>query len=199
MNIFDIYLNKIKELILDLNKNGAVKIPDNLNSINVDIPPEKFDSDISTNVAMILSKINNSSPLEFAKKIEKDLKKIDPNIEKIEIVKPGFINIKFNSFFWSNFLKEILNNHKSFGIKLGQDKKNFLVEFVSANPTGPLHVGHCRGAIIGDVISNFHQFHNNIYYFFFIRSFFVFLQRRNCLDCVRILCLLKDIYCLSQE
>ncbi len=154
MNIFDIYLTKIKELILALNKSGSIQVPDNLNSINVDIPPEKFDSDISTNVAMILSKVNNSNPLEFAKKIEKDLKKVDPNIEKIEIVKPGFINIKFNQIFWSNFLKEILSNHKKFGSKLLQNKKKYLIEFVSANPTGPLHVGHCRGAIIGDVISN---------------------------------------------
>ncbi len=161
MNIFDIYLTKIKELILRLNKNGLIQVPDNLNSINVDIPPEKFDSDISTNVAMILSKVNNSNPLEFAKKIEKDLKKIDPNIEKIEVVKPGFINIKFNQIFWSNFLKEILSNHKKFGSKLLQNKKNYLVEFVSANPTGPLHVGHCRGAIIGDVISNILMFNGH--------------------------------------
>ena len=158
MNIFDIYLTKIKELILALNKSGSIQVPDNLNSINVDIPPEKFDSDISTNVAMILSKVNNSNPLELAKKIEKDLKKIDTNIEKIEIAKPGFINIKFNQIFWGNFLKEILNNHKKFGSKLLNNKENYLVEFVSANPTGPLHVGHCRGAIIGDVISNILMF-----------------------------------------
>ncbi len=56
MNIFEIYLKKIKELVLTLHKNGLIQIPENLNSINVDVPPEKFDCDISTNVAMILAK-----------------------------------------------------------------------------------------------------------------------------------------------
>jgi len=161
MNIFDIYLKKINELLLTLHKNGSIKISENLNSINVDVPPEKFDCDISTNVAMVLSKINEINPLEFAKKIENDLKKIDSNIEKIDIVKPGFINIKFNSNFWNNFLKEILSNHKNFGVKKSENKKKYLVEFVSANPTGPLHVGHCRGAILGDVISNILKFNKH--------------------------------------
>ena len=161
MNIFDIYLKKIKELILTLHETGLIKIPENLNSINVDVPPEKFDCDISTNMAMILAKINQTNPLEFAKKIENDFKKIDSNIEKIDIVKPGFINIKFNSNFWNNFLKEILSNHKNFGINKSEKKKKYLVEFVSANPTGPLHVGHCRGAILGDVISNILKFNHH--------------------------------------
>ena len=123
MNIFDIYLKKINKLLLTLYKNGSIKISENLNSINVDVPPEKFDCDISTNVAMVLSKINEINPLEFAKKIENDLKKIDSNIEKINIVKPGFINIKFNSKFWNNFLKEILSNHKNFGVNKSENKK----------------------------------------------------------------------------
>ena len=161
MNIFDIYLKKINKLLLTLYKNGSIKISENLNSINVDVPPEKFDCDISTNVAMVLSKINEINPLEFAKKIENDLKKIDSNIEKINIVKPGFINIKFNSKFWNNFLKEILSNHKNFGVNKSENKKKYLVEFVSANPTGPLHVGHCRGAILGDVISNILKFNKH--------------------------------------
>ena len=63
MNIFDIYLNKIKELVLSLNKDNSIQIPSNLSSINVDVPPEKFDFDISTNVAMVLAKINQTNPL----------------------------------------------------------------------------------------------------------------------------------------
>ena len=67
MNIFDINLEKIKKIIIEQNKKGLLELPENLDSINVDMPPEKFDSDISTNVAMILSKVNNSNPLELAK------------------------------------------------------------------------------------------------------------------------------------
>jgi len=87
------------------------------------------------------------------------LKENDQNIEKIEAVKPGFINIKFNNFFWENFLKQTVNL-KNYGSSNSNSKK-YLVEFVSANPTGPLHVGHCRGAILGDVISNLLKFNNN--------------------------------------
>ena len=154
MNIFEIYLKKIKDLIIGLSKEELIQIPKDLSSINVDIPPEQFDSDISTNVAMVLSKLNKTNPLELAKIIESNLKKNDTNIDKIEIVKPGFINIKFKSIFWNDFLKEIINNHKEFGINKNEVKKKYLIEFVSANPTGPLHVGHCRGAILGYVISN---------------------------------------------
>ena len=161
MNIFTIYLNKIKNLILTLNQEGLIQIPKDLNSINVDIPPEQFDSDISTNVAMVLSKINKNNPLELAKKIENILKKNDPNIDRIDIVKPGFINIKFKSIFWNDFLKEIITNYNKFGINKNEVKKNYLIEFVSANPTGPLHVGHCRGAILGDVISNILKFNQH--------------------------------------
>ena len=161
MNIFEIYLKKIKDLIITLSKEELIQIPKDLNSINVDIPPEQFDSDISTNVAMVLSKLNKTNPLELAKIIESNLKKNDTNIDKIEIVKPGFINIKFKSLFWNDFLKEIINNHKEFGINKNEVKKKYLIEFVSANPTGPLHVGHCRGAILGDVISNILQFNQH--------------------------------------
>ena len=161
MNIFEIYLKKIKDLIIGLSKEELIQIPKDLSSINVDIPPEQFDSDISTNVAMVLSKLNKTNPLELAKIIESNLKKNDTNIDKIEIVKHGFINIKFKPIFWNDFLKVIINNHKEFGINKNEVKKKYLIEFVSANPTGPLHVGHCRGAILGDVISNILQFNQH--------------------------------------
>ena len=161
MNNFEIYLDKIKSIIVDLNKKGELIIPETLNGINSEIPPAKFDSDISTNVAMVLSKLNKKSPLDLAEKISPIIKENDPLIESITIVKPGFINIKFKPIFWSNFIKEIIFNAKTFGINEKEKKLNYLVEFVSANPTGPLHVGHCRGAILGDVISNVLLFNNH--------------------------------------
>ena len=161
MNIFEIYLDKIKSIIVDLNKKGELIIPETLNGINSEIPPAKFDSDISTNVAMVLSKLNKKSPLDLAEKLSPIIKENDPLIESITIVKPGFINIKFKPIFWSNFIKEIILNAKTFGINEKEKKLNYLVEFVSANPTGPLHVGHCRGAILGDVISNVLLFNNH--------------------------------------
>ena len=154
MNIFELYLDKIKSIIVDLNKNNQLEIPESFNGINAEIPPQKFDCDISTNVAMVLSKINKTSPLELAEKLAPKIKNKDSQIETISVAKPGFINIKFKPSYWSNFIQNITDNADSFGINEKEKKNNYLVEFVSANPTGPLHVGHCRGAILGDVISN---------------------------------------------
>ena len=161
MNIFELYLDKIKSIIVNLSKEGKIIIPETFNGINSEIPPTKFDCDISTNVAMVLSKLNKKSPMDLAEIILPVIKENDSLIQTITIVKPGFINIKFKPIFWSNFIKEIILNAKSFGINEKEKKLNYLVEFVSANPTGPLHVGHCRGAILGDVISNVLLFNNH--------------------------------------
>ena len=161
MNIFELYLDKIKSIIVNLSKEGKIIIPETFNGINSEIPPTKFDCDISTNVAMVLSKLNKKSPMDLAVIISPVIKENDSLIQTITIVKPGFINIKFKPIFWSNFIKEIILNAKSFGINEKEKKLNYLVEFVSANPTGPLHVGHCRGAILGDVISNVLLFNNH--------------------------------------
>lgn len=154
MNIFNLYSDKIKKILLDLSKTDNLKLPEKLNGLTTEIPPAKFDSDISSNVAMVLSKINNKKPNELAEVLAVHLKKKDKLIEHISVVKPGFINIKFKPIFWTNFISEVIRNSTTFGVNINEKKKNFLVEFVSANPTGPLHVGHCRGAILGDVISN---------------------------------------------
>ena len=161
MNIFDLYLEKLIKIINSAKKEGLLILPDNLNGINVDIPPPQFDSDISTNVALFLSKSNQRPPMDIANQLIQLIQNKDNEIEKISIEKPGFINIKFKSKFWNNFLKNIILDNKNFGINKKEQHKSFLIEFVSANPTGPLHVGHCRGAILGDVLSNLLKFNNH--------------------------------------
>jgi len=161
MNIFDLYLEKIKKILLDLSKDSNLVLPENLDGITVETPPQKFDSDISTNVAMFLSKINNKSPSELSEILIEKIKKQDELIENIVFAKPGFINITFTPIFWTKFVEEIINNFKTFGVNQKEKKNNYLIEFVSANPTGPLHVGHCRGAILGDVIANVLLFNNH--------------------------------------
>jgi len=154
MNIFDLYLDKIIILIKKLNKEGSIELPESVNGINVDIPPSNFDCDISTNVAMVLAKANKKSPIDIANTLIDLIKSEDEKIETISVAKPGFINIKFKAIYWNNFIKNVNENYKNFGVNIKEKKQKYLIEFVSANPTGPLHVGHCRGAIIGDVISN---------------------------------------------
>ena len=110
---------------------------------------------------MVLSKINKKSPTDLAQILTDAIKKKDDLIDDISIVKPGFINITFKPIFWTNFVEKITSNAKDFGRNIKEKKKNYLVEFVSANPTGPLHVGHCRGAILGDVIANILSFNKH--------------------------------------
>ena len=160
MNIFKLYRDKIIDILKSANEDNLIKLPKNLNSINVDLPPRKFNYDISTNIAMVLSKPNEKSPIEIAEFLSKLIKEKDNYIEGLSIEKPGFINLKFNKDFWNYFLKEAIYD-KKYGSHKSSKSKSYLVEFVSANPTGPLHVGHSRGAILGDVISNLLKFNNN--------------------------------------
>ena len=162
MNIFEEYLEKIKLILEDLASNKELILPNSLAGINTELPPEKFNSDISTNVAMVLSKINNKSSIDLANYLAKLIKEKDNFIDTATVVKPGFINIKLKKVFWTNFTEKIIKNSKVFGINNKEKKHNYLIEFVSANPTGPLHVGHCRGAILGDVLANLLLFNENM-------------------------------------
>ena len=161
MNIFNLYLEKIIKIVKLANKNKTIEIPEKLSGINVDIAPPQFNCDISTNVAMVLAKPNKKSPIDIANQLADLIKKDDDQIENISSAKPGFINIKFKTSFWNTFLKDVISDGKNFGANKKITKKKYLIEFVSANPTGPLHVGHCRGAILGDVLSNLLLFNNH--------------------------------------
>ena len=160
MNIFENYKNKIISILNEAGNEGHIVLPDNLNSINVDSTPKSIDFDISTNVSMVLAKLNSKSPEELSKVIIELIKKNDNMIDLIEFAKPGFINIKFTKEFWNEFSQSVIEKEISYGSSNLKGRK-ILVEYVSANPTGPLHVGHCRGAILGDVISNLLIFNNN--------------------------------------
>ena len=160
MNIFENYKNKIISILNEAASKGHIVLPNNLNGINVDSTPKSIDFDISTNVSMVLAKLNSKSPEELSKVIIELIKKKDTKIDLIQFAKPGFINIKFTKKFWSEFSQSVIENEISYGSSKLKGRK-ILVEYVSANPTGPLHVGHCRGAILGDVISNLLIFNNN--------------------------------------
>ena len=117
-----------------------------------DPPKDKF-GDVSTNVALSLSKFLKTNPENFADILIKELKKID-YIEDIKVEGHGFINLLLKKDFWINELKQVLLKEDKYGENnIGKSKK-VIIEFVSANPTGPLHIGHCRGAVYGDVLCN---------------------------------------------
>ena len=159
MNLFKIYLTHIKNNI-EKNKNliQDLSIKD-LDNINIEKPPEKFNFDLSSNAALILSKKMNANPRELANKIKNSLLSEIDDFETIEIAGPGFLNIKLSDKAWLKNISYIYKNKKKYGSN--NFKKKYNVEFVSANPTGPLHVGHCRGAVFGDVISKLLIFNGN--------------------------------------
>ena len=159
MNIFEEYLKKINTLV---DKNKEILKLDNLNNfkgIVVEIPPEEFNFDLSCNASLVLAKINKINPKELANKMKDLILKNLSDFEKIDIAGPGFLNLKLTNKSLISNINKILENKKFYGKK--NSNKNYNIEFVSANPTGPMHVGHCRGAIYGDVLANLLKFNGN--------------------------------------
>ena len=159
MNIFEEYLKKINTLV---DKNKEILKLDNLNNfrgIVVETPPEEFNFDLSCNASLVLAKINKINPKELANKMKDLILKNLSDFEKIDIAGPGFLNLKLTNKSLISNINKILENKKFYGKK--NSNKNYNIEFVSANPTGPMHVGHCRGAIYGDVLANLLKFNGN--------------------------------------
>ena len=159
MNIFENYLSKINKVILDNEDNLNLTILENLNSINLEVPPDHFNYDLSSNVSLVLAKKNKLNSLYLADKIKNLLLKKINHFEKIDIAGPGFLNIKLSKDAKVININEIFENKNTYGSK--KSNKTYNIEFVSANPTGPMHVGHCRGAVFGDVLSNLLLFNGN--------------------------------------
>ena len=159
MNIFENYLSKINDIILDNKDDLNLIHTDNLKNVNLEVPPDHFNFDLSTNICLVLSKVNKIDPNNLAKDIKKLLLENINHFEVIEIAGPGFLNIKLSKEGLASNINEIFQNKETFGSK--KSNKTYNIEFVSANPTGPMHVGHCRGAIFGDVLSNLLIFNGN--------------------------------------
>jgi len=159
MNIFEYHLKEIQNLILD--KKNILKLEkiNNLNKINLEVPPEQFNFDLSCNIAMVLGKSNNLDSKKFAKKLRELFLDQIKSFSDVEVAGPGFLNIKLSKSALKENINSILRNNENYGSNKTNETYN--IEFVSANPTGPMHVGHCRGAIYGDVLANLLTFNGN--------------------------------------
>ena len=158
MNLFNRYLSLIKNKISKNYDFFKVLNINNFDGINLEIPPDKLNFDLSSNIALVLAKKNNLNPIKTANKIKNIIININ-DFAEVVVAEPGFINIKLSKNAWINYINKIFENKNKFGSN--KKKKKYNIEFVSANPTGPLHIGHCRGAIYGDVISNLLIFNGN--------------------------------------
>ena len=153
MNLFELYLEELKKIIIELFPDVCLKENNFLNKIVLEPPKNKNFGDMSTNAAMILSSKLKMKSMEIAEIIVEKFK-LHEDVLEASFVNPGFINIKFKINVWHNLLFNLLSNKKGWIFKdIGQNKKINL-EFVSANPTGPLHVGHVRGAVFGDTLAS---------------------------------------------
>ena len=157
MDIINILRDKILNIVSELVEENNFKQPININNIVVERPKRQNQGDFSTNAAMVLGKALSYNPRDLGEIII--FKLVDAElINNVSLDGPGFLNITINPEFWDRLIVEIVSNPYKYGqISFGSGKKVNL-EFVSANPTGPLHLGHVRGAVFGDVLSRLLEF-----------------------------------------
>lgn len=153
MNLFRTFQADIAEIIEDVAKAGDLPEGLDTSKITVEPPRDAAHGDISTNAAMVLAKPAGMKPRDVAALIVPGIEALD-GVENVEIAGPGFINAGLSDAFWHGQLVRILEAGTDYGSSdLGQNEK-INVEYVSANPTGPLHVAHARGAVVGDALVN---------------------------------------------
>ena len=155
MNIYKIYFNHTIELLdkFKLDSNYNFDNTEILKKITLEPPKNSINGDMSTNLAMLLSKSLKLNPKEIANKLKPYILKL-PNIALVDIAGPGFINITLKQSTWSDFIKNMLLNPQNWDKQNIGKGQNINLEYISANPTGPLHAGHARGAVFGDALAS---------------------------------------------
>ncbi len=153
MNLFTDFENRIKNALetIDIVKEKRSEI--DFGRVGVEPPRDPSHGEVATNAAMVLAKPLGQNPRALADIIAAKLGE-DPDIAEISVAGPGFINIRLAVGYWQRLLTSMITAGTDYGrSKLGTGRK-VNVEYVSANPTGPMHVGHCRGAVVGDTLAN---------------------------------------------
>ncbi len=123
----------------------------------VEPPRDASHGDMATNAAMVLAKDAKAKPRDLADAIAAQLR-ADPLVEKVDVAGPGFINLTLKGSAWTDALRTVLREGEAFGRAAPSSSAKVNVEYVSANPTGPMHVGHCRGAVFGDALASLLDF-----------------------------------------
>jgi arginyl-tRNA synthetase len=157
MNVFQIFTAHVRSAVETLAAEGIFASPPDLSRIVVEPPREAGHGDLATNAAMALAKDAGLKPRDLAEKIAVALRR-RPEITAVEVAGPGFINMTLDANVWRDALREAIREGSSFGRSDLGNAEKVNVEYVSANPTGPMHVGHCRGAVFGDALANLLDF-----------------------------------------
>ena len=152
MNIFAVFKTRIDAVIMQLMTEGALPAGLDLSKVAAEPPREAAHGDIATNAAMVLAKPAGKTPRDIATLLVERLKKVQ-DVTDASMAGPGFINLKIADGIWRDELREVLKIGVAYGDAHVGKGEAINVEYVSANPTGPMHVGHARGAVVGDALA----------------------------------------------
>lgn len=156
MNIFQEYRNDIVEILTHMSQTGDLPVGLDFTRVTVEPPRDASHGDMSTNAAMVLSKPAGKNPRQLGEMIAEKIKGLD-GVTEVTVAGPGFVNFRLDSAAWLATVRNVLSAGIHFGNSgMGKNKK-VNIEYVSANPTGPLTVGHARGAVVGDAMASLLQ------------------------------------------
>ena len=153
MNLFSEYRSRIVQAVDELCSSGVLPKDLDTSRVSVEPPREAEHGDLATNAAMVLAKQAGLTPRDLAEHIAEKLR-ADAQVTGVEIAGPGFINIRLEPAAWRAVLAEVLAQGDAFGASEFGAGKKVNIEYVSANPTGPLHIGHARGTVFGDALAS---------------------------------------------
>ncbi len=156
MNVFSKFRDDIAKIVESLVAAGDLPAGLPLDRVTVEPPRDPSHGDLSTNVAMVLAKPAGRPPRDLARDIAAKLESLH-GVDGVEVAGPGFVNLRISAAFWQARIGDILAAGTSYGDTAIGAGRRTNVEYVSANPTGPMHVGHARGAVIGDVLASLLQ------------------------------------------
>ncbi|WP_457586202.1 arginine--tRNA ligase [Ensifer canadensis] len=153
MNLFTDFESRIKDILETLDAVREKRSELDFSRINVEPPRDPSHGDVATNAAMVLAKPLGMNPRALADLIVEKLKQ-DPEVTDVSVAGPGFINVRLSVSYWQKLLTAMVRSGSDYGRSTTGAGRKVNVEYVSANPTGPMHVGHCRGAVVGDALAN---------------------------------------------
>lgn len=153
MNVFAHVEASIAEALQALKAEGVLPADVAIPRLEAETPRDASHGDMASNAAMVLAKAARMKPRDIADKLKDKLVAL-PGVAAVEVAGPGFLNIRFEPRFWQDHVRAILDAGRDYGRGAVGNGERVNVEYVSANPTGPMHVGHCRGAVFGDALAN---------------------------------------------
>lgn len=157
MNVFALVEGRVVAALEELKQDSVLPADLVVPAVEVETPRDSSHGDLSTNAALVLAKPARMKPRDIAERLKEKLS-VDADIANIEVAGPGFLNLTFTPGFWQGLVRTILEEGSSYGRAAIGNGETINVEYVSANPTGPMHVGHCRGAVFGDALCNILEF-----------------------------------------